>query len=116
MSDDIQVTTQQVDNKTTIIHLAGDVTTFAEGPINKAYRTVSGQGVSNIIFNFRENDYINSAGIAVIIGVVTEARKNDQRLIIAMPSSHFQKIFKMVGLTQYADVYNSLEEATTNTQ
>lgn len=114
MSDEIQIDIQQVNEKTAIIHLVGDVTTFAEEEINNAYKIVTGEGRNNIIFNFRENDYINSAGIAILIGVVTEARKNDQRLIMAMPSSHFQKIFRMVGLTQYADVYPSLEEATSN--
>jgi anti-anti-sigma factor len=113
MSDEIQVDVQYIDDKTAIIHLVGDVTTFAEKDINDAYNAASNNGSSNIIFNFRENDYINSAGIAILIGVVTEARKRNQRLIMAMPSSHFQKIFRMVGLTQYADIYGSLEEAKT---
>jgi len=111
MSDEIQVDVQAVNSNTAIINLAGDVTTFAEKAINEAYKQVSGDGASNIIFNFRENDYINSAGIAILIGVVTEARKKNQRLIMAMPSSHFQKIFRMVGLTQYADIYGNLDEA-----
>jgi len=111
MTDEIQVDVQGVNEQTAIINLAGDVTTFAEKSINEAYQQVSGDGASNIIFNFRENDYINSAGIAILIGVVTEARKKNQRLIMAMPSSHFQKIFRMVGLTQYADIFNNLDDA-----
>jgi len=111
MSDEIQVDIQHINDKTAIIHLVGDVTTFAEKEINNAYNSASKDGCSNIIFNFRENDYINSAGIAILIGVVTEARKRNQRLMMAMPSSHFQKIFRMVGLTQYADIYGNLEEA-----
>ncbi|HEY85317.1 MAG TPA: STAS domain-containing protein [Chloroflexi bacterium] len=111
MSDEIQVDVQYIDDKTAIIHLEGDVTTFSEKDINDAYKAASDNDNSNIIFNFRENDYINSAGIAILIGVVTEARKQNQRLIMAIPSSHFQKIFRMVGLTQYADIYSSLEEA-----
>jgi anti-anti-sigma factor len=95
----------------TIIDLAGDVTTFAEEAINQAYQDASSDGAHNIIFNFRENDYINSAGIAILIGIVTEARKREQRLLMTGLSSHFQKIFRMVGLTQYADIYLTLEEA-----
>ncbi|MEM7029300.1 MAG: STAS domain-containing protein [Chloroflexota bacterium] len=110
-NDDIKVDVQDVEDNIAVINLAGDVTTFAEKAINEAYKKVSGSGSNNIIFNFRENDYINSAGIAILIGVVTEARKKNQRLIMAMPSSHFQKIFRMVGLTQYADIYSSLDEA-----
>ena len=111
MSDELQVDVQEVDSYIAVINLVGDVTTFAEKAINEAYKQVSSNGARNIIFNFRENDYINSAGIAILIGVVTEARKKNQRLIMAMPSSHFQKIFRMVGLTQYADIYSNLDEA-----
>jgi anti-anti-sigma factor len=113
MSEEIQVTVK-TNGSATVIDLAGDVTTFAEEAINQAYKTASDNGATNIIFNFRENDYINSAGIAILIGVVTEARKRDQRLLITGLSAHFQKIFRMVGLTQYADLYPSVEEALNN--
>jgi anti-anti-sigma factor len=110
MSDEIQVSVRETDGAT-IIDLVGDVTTFAEEAINQAYQSASSDGAVNIIFNFRENDYINSAGIAILIGVVTEARKRDQRLLITGLSAHFQKIFRMVGLTQYADIYPSVDDA-----
>jgi len=110
MTDEIQVTVS-FERGATIIKLAGDVTTFAEEAINEAYHHASSDGAHNIIFNFREDDYINSAGIAILIGIVTEARKRDQRLLMTGLSSHFQKIFRMVGLTQYADLYLTLEEA-----
>ena len=110
MSDEIQVLVRG-EGSATIIDLIGDVTTFAEESINQAYQSASADGAVNIIFNFRENDYINSAGIAILIGVVTEARKRDQKLLMTGLSAHFQKIFRMVGLTQYADLYPSIEEA-----
>jgi anti-anti-sigma factor len=110
MSDEIQVSVRW-ENEAAVIDLAGDVTTFAEEAINQAYQSASSDGASNIIFNFRENDYINSAGIAILIGVVTEARKRDQKLLMTGLSTHFQKIFRMVGLTQYADLHPSVEDA-----
>jgi anti-anti-sigma factor len=109
-SDEIQVSIRE-ESGATVIDLVGDVTTFAEDAINQAYQTASADGAVNIIFNFRENDYINSAGIAILIGIVTEARKQDQKLLMTGLSIHFQKIFRMVGLTQYADLYPSVEEA-----
>lgn len=112
MSDEIQVSVRSESNAT-VIDLVGDVTTFAEEAINQAYQSASSEGAVNIIFNFRENDYINSAGIAILIGVVTEARKRDQKLLMTGLSAHFQKIFRMVGLTQYADLYPSVEDALT---
>lgn len=110
MSEDVQVSLRW-DADTAIIDLAGDITSFAEKSISQVYQSASGDGAVNLVFNFRENDYINSAGIAILIGVVTEARKHNQNLIMTGLSSHFQKIFRMVGLTQYADLYPTVEEA-----
>jgi anti-anti-sigma factor len=110
MTDEIQVNVR-FERGAIIIDLAGDVTTFAEDAINKAYQDASSDGAHNIIFNFRRDDYINSAGIAILIGIVTEARKRDQRLLMTGLSTHFQKIFRMVGLTQYADLYPTVAEA-----
>jgi anti-anti-sigma factor len=110
MSDEIQVSVRR-ENGATIIDLVGDVTTFAEEAINQAFQSASTDGATNIILNFRENDYINSAGIAILIGVVTEARKKEQKLVMTGLSAHFQKIFRMVGLTQYADLYPTVNDA-----
>lgn len=94
-----------------IIDLIGDVTTFAEEKINNAYRQVTTQGARYILLNFRQNDYINSAGIAILIGIVTEVNQNGQKLAVSGLSPHFQKIFRMVGLAQYAEIYQTEEEA-----
>jgi len=94
-----------------VIDLIGDVTTFAEEKINNAYRQVTDKGARYILFNFRQNDYINSAGIAILIGIVTEVNQNGQRLAVSGLSPHFQKIFRMVGLAQYAEIYQTEDEA-----
>ncbi|MCS6888129.1 MAG: STAS domain-containing protein [Chloroflexus sp.] len=94
-----------------IIDLIGDVTTFAEEKINGAYRQVTARGDRFILLNFRQNDYINSAGIAILIGIVTEVNQNGQKLAVSGLSPHFQKIFRMVGLAQYAEIYQTEEEA-----
>jgi anti-anti-sigma factor len=94
-----------------IIDLIGDVTTFAEEKINSAYSQVTSQGAKRILLNFRQNDYINSAGIAILIGVVTEVNRNNQKLAVSGLSQHFQKIFRMVGLAQYIDIYQDEDEA-----
>lgn len=110
MGDEITATIEQR-NGTAVIHLAGDVTTFAEETIQQAYQDATATGAGVIILNFRATDYINSAGIAIIIGIVTQARRARQRILVAGLSSHFQKIFNMVGLAQYAEIYQTLDDA-----
>jgi len=42
---------------------------------------------------------------------VTEVNQNGQRLAVSGLSPHFQKIFRMVGLAQYAEIYQTEDEA-----
>lgn len=110
LEDELSVSIRERDG-VAIIDLIGDVTTFAEEKINSAYGQVTEHGAKNVLLNFRQNDYINSAGIAILIGVVTEVNRHNQRLAISGLSTHFQKIFRMVGLAQYADIYQDEDEA-----
>jgi anti-anti-sigma factor len=110
LEDELTVSTRERDG-VAIIDLVGDVTTFAEEKINTAYREVTNKGARFVLLNFRQNDYINSAGIAILIGIVTEVNRNNQKLAVSGLSQHFQKIFRMVGLAQYAEIYQDEEEA-----
>jgi len=110
LEDELSVSTRERDG-VAIIDLVGDVTTFAEEKINNAYAQVTNQGARYILMNFRQNDYINSAGIAILIGIVTEVNRSNQKLAVSGLSQHFQKIFRMVGLAQYAEIYQDEDEA-----
>jgi len=110
LEDELHVSIRHRDG-VAIIDLVGDVTTFAEEKINNAYNSVTTEGAKQVLLNFRQNDYINSAGIAILIGVVTEVNRHGQKLAVSGLSQHFQKIFRMVGLAQYADIYQDEDEA-----
>jgi anti-anti-sigma factor len=95
----------------TVIDLGGEVTTFAEDAVNGAYKQATDQGAKHILLNFKDVEYINSAGISVIIGLLTEARKGDQTLSITGLTPHYTKIFQMMGLSQYAPLYDTEDAA-----
>jgi len=111
MRNPIQVNAQIVNQELAIINLAGDLTTQAEKAVSAAYQQVSAQNVSDIILTFREDDYIDSAGLVVLIKVVTEARKRNQRLTMTVPSTHLQRMLNLIGLNHFARIYKTLDEA-----
>jgi anti-anti-sigma factor len=106
MSQELKVHTRQQDG-ITLLDLNGDVTMFAETELTRAYRAVVEGGATALALNFQNTDYINSAGIAIIISLLTEARAAGVALVIAGLNPHYHKIFRMVGLTQYADIYDT---------
>ena len=95
----------------TIMDIKGDVTAFSEPFLNEAYQNANSQGASKNLLKFDSNAYINSGGIAVLIQVLAQTRKNDQVIGITGISDHFKKIFHMVGITKFAQIYNSVEDS-----
>jgi anti-anti-sigma factor len=95
----------------TIFDVKGDVTAFSEPFFNKAYKNANDQGTSKILLKFAENAYINSGGIAILIQLLAQTKRNNQQITITGLSNHFKKIFNMVGITKFAQIYNTVDEA-----
>ena len=95
----------------TLFDIRGDVTALSEPFLNDAYTKAIDQGVVNILFKFKEDVYINSGGIALLIQILAETKKNNQQAGITGLSDHFKKIFNMVGITKFAKIYDSLDDA-----
>ena len=110
MNKEIQVSISQKDD-VSILNIKGDVTAISGETIEEAYQKVSTAGAKKILLYFDKNGYINSGGIAILIGVASESRKNEQKIRITGLSPHFQKIFDMVGLTKYTEIFPSEELA-----
>ncbi len=98
-------------NDVSIIHLKGDVTAQTGEAVENAYQNVSAEGAQKILLFFDQDGYINSGGIAVLIGIASESAKKKQEIRITGLSGHFQKIFHMVGLTKYTQIFPSEEAA-----
>lgn len=94
-----------------VIHVEGYLSADSDEVLDKAYRTASSGDGSKVVFSFCEDDHINSAGIGILIGLVMEAQGTSVGVRFVHPSPHFRKIFGIVGLAKYVDVYTSLEQA-----
>jgi anti-anti-sigma factor len=95
-----------------VIAINGDVTAVTGQPIEDAYHRATAAGAKKIVLVFAGDCYINSGGIAILIGILSETRKHEQVVRMTGLSQHFQKIFAMVGITKYAKLFPSEDAAT----
>ena len=99
-------------NDITLMHIQGDITAQSEPVINEAYKKADDQGAAQkILIQFEEDAYINSGGIAVLIQILAHTQKKNQQIGITGLSDHFKKIFNMVGISKFAGIYNTVEDA-----
>jgi anti-anti-sigma factor len=94
-----------------VIDIRGDLTALSAAPIEEAYRGVTAAGARKILMVFASDCYINSGGIAVLIGILGESKRKAQTVRMTGLTPHFQKVFAMVGLTKYAHIHRSEDEA-----
>ena len=110
MNKEIQVSISQKDD-VSILNIKGDVTAISGETIEEAYQKISADGAKKILLYFDKDGYINSGGIAILIGIASDSRKKEQKIRITGLSGHFQKIFDMVGLTKYTEIFPTEELA-----
>ena len=110
MEQNTQVETR-VENEVGIIDVSGEVTSFSEKILDEVYEKLTADGLKKVGFNFENVSYINSAGMAIIISILTKSRDRGQALRSWGLTDHFQKIFDMVGITKYMNHDQSEEEA-----
>ncbi|HEX4521586.1 MAG TPA: STAS domain-containing protein [Gaiellaceae bacterium] len=85
-----------------VIALAGQISGAAEAGLNEAYAGVAGE--PRVLLDFSAVDYINSTGIAVIVGILAEARKNGQSLEAGGLAEHYREIFRITRLSDFMTI------------
>lgn len=88
-----------------IVDLHGEINAFGEDVLNAAYAEAESQAPDVILLNFSDVDYINSTGIALIVGLLAKARKARRRLLACGLSEHYVEIFQITRLVDFMNVY-----------
>lgn len=92
-------------NGTAIVDLSGVLDSQAEAALEAAYAEATATPAERILLNFAEVDYINSTGIALIVGILAKARRTHLPLITAGLSAHYQEIFRITRLSDFMGIY-----------
>ena len=87
-----------------VIDLTGDVNSSAETALNEAYAEATSGGASSVALNFERADYINSTGIALIVGLLAQARANGIEVKAFGLSDHYREIFEITRLADFMTI------------
>ena len=88
-----------------IIDLQGEVNSAADSALNQAFERASQASPPRLLLNFREVTYINSTGIALIVGLLAQARKSRIDLLVAGLSDHYRHIFSITRLADFMTIH-----------
>ena len=89
-----------------IVDLQGEINAGAEERLNAAYEQADQSDPEVILLNFSRVTYMNSTGIALIVGMLARARKTKRRMLACGLSDHYRDIFEITRLSDFMNVFN----------
>ena len=98
-----------------VLDLMGEINGFAEEALNTAYAQADAKDTKTILLNFEGVDYINSTGIALIVGLLAKARVSKRRLVAFGLSDHYVEIFEITRLSDFMSVFPDEQSAMSQT-
>ena len=85
-----------------VLDLTGDVSAAAEHTLLEAYTRAGDEKV--VLLDFSAVDYINSTGIALIVGLLAQARAAGQEVQARGLAEHYREIFRITRLSDFMTI------------
>ena len=94
-----------------VLDLGGDITSQAQEDLAAAYDKATEIDPSAVLLNFTAVSYINSTGIALLVGLLARARSENRRLLACGLTPHYTEIFQVTRLSDFMDIYEDEDGA-----
>lgn len=94
-----------------ILDLAGDIDRDAGEALQRGYEQAVAGGGTRLLLNFAQVGYINSTGIAVLVGLLARARKDRHPVTACAISEHYRRIFSITRLSDFIAMYPDEDSA-----
>lgn len=86
------------------VALTGRIDREAATTLDQAYRAAAETGATKVELEFGAVDYINSTGIALIVGLLGRARADSREVLAAGLTQHYQHIFEITRLSDFITI------------
>jgi anti-anti-sigma factor len=98
-----------------IVDLVGDVDSSAETALQRGYDEAAAGG-GPVVLNFAGAEYINSTGIALIVGLLAQARARDVQITACGLSDHYREIFEITRLADFMTIADNEDGAVSGAE
>jgi anti-anti-sigma factor len=94
-----------------VVDLVGDVNRGAETALARAWEEAAREQPAAVVLNFTRAGYINSTGIALVVGVLARARAEGIPLRAYGLTQHYREIFEITRLADYLAITTDEDSA-----
>lgn len=94
----------KLEEETAVIIMNGEINQDADAALTAAYADAAQVQPTAITLDFSGVDYINSTGIALIVGLLAKARAAHIPLTAVGLSDHYREIFTITRLSDFIQI------------
>ena len=87
-----------------VLDLTGDINTFAVDDLESATDVALATAPQRVVLNFEQTSFINSTGIALIVGLLRRVRAAKVHVVACGLSDHYREIFEITRLVDFMDL------------
>lgn len=92
------------EGETAVLDLRGEINSLADAALDAAYSAAEQANPPKIVLNFAGVDYINSTGIALIVGLLARSRAAHRPIAATGLSPHYREIFTITRLSDFMEI------------
>jgi len=107
---ELSLETKQIEN-ISILSPNGHINAHTVNDFEKSLENIINSKNYNVLLNCTNLDYISSAGLGAIMGVIEEIRENTGDLKMSNMSESVYNIFDILGFTELYQIFKTEEEA-----
>ena len=89
-----------------VLDLSGDLRGESREDLEAAYGDAVAREPQAVVLNFTAVDYIDSTGIALLVGLLARTRRDGRALSAYGLTAHYREIFAITRLSEFIHVYD----------
>jgi len=86
------------------VRLTGDLNGRADETMAGAYAEVAALDAKRVSLDFRRVGYINSTGIALVVRLLADARRDGRKVQAIGLTEHYRQIFRITRLSDFMEI------------
>ena len=94
-----------------IVDLHGELDATGEDALNAAYAHANSRSPATILLNFGDMQFMDTTGIALIVGLLGRARADGITVAACRLSDHYREIFEITRLSDFMSIHADEQSA-----
>ncbi|MBL8112968.1 MAG: STAS domain-containing protein [Acidobacteria bacterium] len=107
MSETLKVNVERPGGNVAVLKTDGYINNSGGELIAKEAYTLLGEGTNRLLLDLEKTKIVNSIGISILIEILEKVLDQGGRLAFCHLTPTIDKTFKIMGLAQYARIYES---------